>query len=44
MILLSPTVKSLQLMIDKMHELLDGHHLKINVGKTAVIIFGKIEL
>ena len=41
MILLSPSVKSLQLLIDKMHELLDGHNLKINVGKTAVIIFGK---
>ena len=31
----------MQLQIDKMHEHLDGHHLKINVGKTAVIIFGK---
>ena len=41
MILLSPSVESLQLLIDRMHELLDGHHLKINVGKTAVIIYGK---
>ena len=40
-ILLSPSVKSLQLLIDNMHELLDEHNLKINVGETAVIIFSK---
>ena len=38
-ILLSPSVKSLQFLIDKISELFNDHLLTINVNKTVVIIF-----
>ena len=38
-ILLSPSVKSLQFLIDKISELFDDHLLTINVNKTVNIVF-----
>ena len=38
-ILLSPSVKSLQFLIDKISELFNDHLLTINVNKTVVIVF-----
>ena len=38
-ILLSPSVKSLQFLIDKISELFNDHLLTINVNKTVFIVF-----
>ena len=43
-ILLSPSIKSLQFLIDKISELFDDHLLTINVNKTVVIDFKIISL
>ena len=40
-VLLSPSIASLQLLLDKISELIDNHYLKINVNKTVAMTFSR---